>query len=342
MKLNKPAGLTAALNFADHEKTRKHHLLVGQEPGVKLDANATIKLPEGIKMPMVGFGTLHISSSDCEKTITAAIEAGYRHIDTAECYRIEEGIGRTIRDSIGTGKITREECFISTKLWPGSSEWGQKARNEKTTINALNESLARLDMEYVDLYLIHAPMKKQERLAQWRGLLALQQQGKARAIGVSNYSWRHIEEIKATGLPLPALNQIELHPWAQRPALVDYLRDQGVIPMAYSSLLPLSTWRAHKGQFSAKTDKMKTDGLHEHSLFKRIAAKYGVSESQLLLRWAVQQGYPVIPKSTNPKRMRQNLNIFDFKIDAVDMVLMSTANRGGGVSWASGDPSKQI
>jgi 2,5-diketo-D-gluconate reductase A len=192
----------------------------------------------------------------------------------------------------------------------------------------------------VDLYLIHAPFERDQRIAQWRGLVELRRQGKARAIGVSNFSIQHIEELKAAGLPIPAANQIELHPWSQKPALVAYLEDNAITPIAYSSLVPLSTWRIAEGQASAKTDRMKADGQQADAPFKIMAKMYGVSEAQVLLRWAVQTGYPVLPKSTDPDRIRTNADIFSFEIGKADMAAIAKMDRGDGVAWASGDPTK--
>jgi 2,5-diketo-D-gluconate reductase A len=192
----------------------------------------------------------------------------------------------------------------------------------------------------VDLYLIHAPFEREHRLAQWRGLVELKRQGKTRAIGVSNFSATHIEELGAAGLPMPAANQIELHPWSQKPELVRYLTDNAVTPIAYSSLVPLSTWRTADGQDSAKTDGMRADGERADTPFKVIATKSGVSEAQVLLRWAVQKGYPVLPKSTDPRRIRANADIFGFALDHEDMAAIETMDRGDGVAWAMGDPTK--
>jgi 2,5-diketo-D-gluconate reductase A len=179
-----------------------------------------------------------------------------------------------------------------------------------------------------------------KRQAQWRGLVELQRQGKARAVGVSNFSAEHIEALKAAGLPVPVANQIELHPWSQKPELVRYLADNAITPIAYSSLVPLSTWRTAAGQDSAKTDQMKADGAQAGAPFKVMAEKYGVSESRVLLRWAIQKGYPVLPKSTNADRIRENADIFDFDIDDGDMAAIEKMDRGDGVAWAMGDPTK--
>jgi 2,5-diketo-D-gluconate reductase A len=238
-----------------------------------------------------------------------------------------------------THGLSRDEIFVTTKLWPGNPAWDDPPKTTETTIASLNASLARLQLDDVDLYLIHAPFCVERRLEQWQGLIDLRREGKARAIGVSNFSEVHIEEIKAAGLPLPAANQIELHPWSQKRKLVSYLARNGITAIAYSSLAPLSTWRAVEGQNSAKTEQMKADGERPDSPFLAMAEKYGVSEAQVLLRWGLQKGYPVLPKSVHAERMRQNLNLFDFSIDDGDMAAIEDMDRGDGLAWPSGDPT---
>ena len=224
---------------------------------------------------------------------------------------------------------------MTTKLWPGIPAFGEKPKSEAETIAECGASLARLGLGHVDLYLIHSPHGGSQRIAQWRALLRLKQTGKARSIGVSNFNQKHLEEIKAAGLPMPEANQIELHPWSQKPELLAYMRQNNIAPIAYSSLAPLSTWRAEPGQDSAKTDQMKADG----GAFSAMAAKYGVSEAQLLLRWGVQNGYAVLPKSLRTERMRQNLDLARFSIDDQDMALIKTMDRGDGIAWSIGDPT---
>lgn len=287
-------------------------------------------------IPAVGFGTYLISPDDTAEAVGKAIACGYRHVDTAAVYDNENGVGEGIRRGLDVAQLSREDIFVTTKFWPGYSGWGETPKSEAETIADFDASLRRLGLDYVDLYLIHSPHGGSQRVAQWQALVHLKQAGKARSIGVSNFNKKHLDEIKAAGLPLPEANQIELHPWSQKPELIAYLRENGIAPIAYSSLAPLSTWRAEDGQDGTKTAAMK----HGGSVFAEMAAKYGVSEAQFLLRWGVQNGYAVLPKSLNPERMRQNLDIFGFSIDEVDMVLLKTMDQGGGIAWgAIGDPT---
>ena len=300
----------------------------------------TQTLTMDVEIPCLGFGTYLIADGEVDAAVSEAIRVGYRHIDTAEGYQNESGVGAGIKQALESEGLARSDLFVTTKLWPGNPAWGQSAKTTESTVTSLDESLERLGLDYVDLYLIHLPFERDQRLAQWRGLVELKRQGKARAIGVSNFSVKHIEELKAAGLPMPDANQIELHPWSQKPELVRYLNENAVTPIAYSSLVPLSTWRTAEGHDSAKTDQMKADGEQADASFKVMANKYGVSEAQVLLRWAIQKGYPVLPKSTNPDRIRKNADIFGFNLDNEDMAAIGKMDRGDGVAWAMGDPTK--
>ena len=299
-------------------------------------AQTTFALNSDTSIPAVGFGTYLISNEDAPKAISSAISAGYRHIDTASGYHNEETVGVGIKQGLQREGLSRAELFVTAKLWPGNPAWGDAPKTGAQTIEECDASLSRLGLDYVDLYLIHAPYGGDMRLEQWRALLELQTAGKARSIGVSNFNEGHLDEIAAAGLAMPDANQIELHPWSQKPGLLAHMAKHDIAPIAYSSLVPLSTWRTEPGQDSAKTDEMKADG----TAFIGMAEKYGVSEAQLLLRWGVQNGYAVLPKSLNPERMRQNLDLFSFEIDEADMAQMAIMDRGEGVAWASGDPSK--
>lgn len=300
----------------------------------------TRTLATGVEIPYLGFGTYLIADGDAAAAVREAIRAGYRHVDTAEFYQNEAGVGAGIKQALASEGLSRGDVFVTTKLWPGNAAWGQTPKTTESTVASLHESLARLGLDYVDLYLIHAPFDREQRLAQWRGLVALREQKKARAIGVSNFNVAHLEELEAAGLPRPQANQIELHPWSQKPTLVGYLNERNIVPIAYSSLVPLSTWRSAPGHNSAKTEAMRADSERADSPFKSMADKYGVTEAQLLLRWGVQNGYPVLPKSTNLTRMRQNADIFSFAIDGGDMARLAKLDRGDGVAWPVGDPTK--
>ena len=299
-----------------------------------------INLTPNITIPMVGFGTYLIRNEDAQSLVHQALRAGYRHVDTAEIYGNEKGVGLGIAEGLEELDLSRDELFVTTKLWPGNEERGQPPKTYESTLESLDTSLARLNLDYVDLYLIHAPFPKKQRLEQWQALIELRRQGKVRAIGVSNFSERHIEEIRAAGLPLPDADQIELHPWSQKTELVSYLNVNGISIIAYSSLVPLSSWREAAGQKSAKTVEMKLEGEGADSPFKIMAKKYGVTEAQVLLRWGLQKGYAVLPKSSNEDRIRTNIDLFSFDIDDADMAAMAEMDRGDGVAWTAGDPTQ--
>jgi len=195
-----------------------------------LNKDMKMSLSETIQIPMVGFGTYLINDEDAKSYVYEAIHSGYRHIDTAELYGNENGVGLAIRRGIEELGLKREELFVTTKLWPGNEAWGQSPKTYDTTIESLNDSLSRLQLDYVDLYLIHAPFPENHRLEQWRALVDSREQGKVRSIGVSNFNTSHIEEIKNNNLPLPDANQIELHPWSQKPSLVSYLTQNKILP----------------------------------------------------------------------------------------------------------------
>jgi 2,5-diketo-D-gluconate reductase A len=289
-------------------------------------------------IPTVGFGTYLIAPEDAAQAVSDAIAAGYRHIDTAAAYRNEAEVGAGIQEGLRRAGIAREELFVTGKLWPGNADWGDAPKGYDATHAAFESSCSALGLETLDLYLIHAPSGGAERISEWRALVDLKSRGRTRTIGVSNYTEAHIEEIRAAGLPLPQANQLELHPWSQKPALVAFLKAEGILPIAYSSLVPLSTWRVEPGQASAKTEAMKADGADDTSPIKSVATRHGVSEAQVLLRWGVQQGYPVLPKSLKPERMRQNLDVFSFALDTDDLDRLARLDKGDGVAWASGDP----
>lgn len=298
----------------------------------------TFEINAATRIPALGFGTYLISQDEAAAAVRAAIGVGYRHIDTAAVYQNEEGVGEGLRAGLKDNGLSRDDIFVTTKLWPGAAEWGETAKDQAQTVAEAEASLARLGLDRIDLYLIHSPHGGDERVNQWRGLVELKQAGRVRSIGVSNFSEVHLEEIRAAGLPTPEANQIELHPWSQKPDLLAYMAGHGIAPIAYSSLAPLSTWRTAPGQDSAKPEGASGDDR----VFVDMASRYGVTEAQLLLRWGVQKGYAVLPKSLNPQRMRQNIDLDGFAIDDADMALIAAMDRGGGIAWSMGDPTKVI
>ena len=288
-------------------------------------------------VPRIGLGTYNMDSKEAEDMSYAAIDYGYRHIDTAAVYRNEDGVGKALKRIFSDTDLTRSDITITTKLWPGGLVKVDRVKNNEGTIKSLEKSLRNLDLDYVDLYLIHSPHAKDKRLEQWETLLIQQEQGKTKNIGVSNWDINHIEELNEKGYPLPSANQIELHPWSQKPDLVSYLQEKGIDIIAYSSLVPLSTWRHKDGENSLKTEEMYKDGEDTESPFKKLAAKYEVTEAQVLLKWALQLGYAILPKSIQVERMENNFDL-NFIIDEDDMLMIKNLDRGGSITWEYGDP----
>ena len=288
-------------------------------------------------VPRIGLGTYNMTPQEAEDISYAALQYGYRHIDTAAVYRNENGVGKALKRIFSDTDLSRSDITITTKLWPGGLVKVDRVKNKEGTFKSMEKSLRNLDLDYVDLYLIHSPHAKSGRIEQWKALLELQEQGKAINIGVSNWGINHLEELVDEGLPLPSANQIELHPWSQKPELVTYLKDNNIDIIAYSSLVPLSNWRHKDGENSLKTEEMYKDGEDSQSPFKILASKYQVSEAQILLRWALQLGYAILPKSIQIERMENNFDL-EFIIDKDDMKLLQELDRGASITWEYGDP----
>ncbi len=281
----------------------------------------------GIGMPLVGFGTYQMSTDQAESCVKEALEAGFRHIDSAEGYENEEGTGRGIKAS----GVSRDDMFITTKLFPGYKQWGAPEKTCRLTIDTLKNQLQQLQLDHVDLYLIHAPLAEL-RLEQWRGLVELKKSGLTRHIGVANYSEETLEEILDAGLDRPEANQVEFHPLCARDDLTGYMKKNSIEPMAYSSLAPLSTWRVEEGQGGEVLSELKKEC---QPVIKEIAGKLNVSEARLLLRWGLQQGYSVLTKSSKPERIRENLQLFDFEIPGEDMESLNRLNQDQAFAWAA-------
>lgn len=264
----------------------------------------TIKLNSGAQIPQIGFGTWQINpSSRAEKATLAALETGYRHVDTARVYLNEKGVGKAIKKST----LPRNEIFLTTKLW----------RGDKNPVKALDKSLKRLDQEYVDLYLMHWP--QDNRVETWKVMEKLHGEGKAKAIGVSNFTIKHLTELIEKTDIVPAVNQVEFHPFLYQQELLEFCDKHGIVVEAYSPL--------------AHGKKMDDPTITE------VASRYNKSNAQIMIRWAIEHGMVVIPKSKNPERIAQNLDVFDFGINTKDMNLLDNLNENLRTCW---DPTNIV
>ena len=270
-----------------------------------MDITTTIKLSSGYEMPALGLGMFRLNpGTESIDAVLNAMEAGYRHFDTASFYANEAELGIAIRRS----GIAREEIFVTTKLWNADHGYAQ-------ALKAFDTSLKKLKIDYIDLYLIHWPVKGM-REQSWKALETLTGSGLARSIGVSNYMVSHLKEcLSRAELPVAA-NQFELNPYLQTRDLVRLCHENNIAIQAYSPL--------------TRGKKFKDRKLVE------IAGKYDKTPAQILIRWALQHGFSVLPKSANRVRIVENANVFDFSISDEDMAFMDTFDESFRVSW---DPS---
>lgn len=257
----------------------------------------SVKLNNGLEMPMVGFGVYQVSDEDTEKAVLAALKVGYRLLDTAAVYGNEAGVGRAIKAS----GIPREEIFVTTKLWI------QRENGYENTKKALEDSLTRLGLDYVDLYLMHQPFGDVHE--QWRAMEDLYKAGKARAIGVSNFHMDRLMDLITCHEIVPAVNQIETHPFYQRDAEIAFHKELGILQQAWAPLA--------EGKFE----------IFSNPILTQIAQKHGKSVAQVVLRWLNQRGVAIIPKSVKVERMLENREIFDFTLDEQDLAQIATLNR---------------
>jgi len=259
------------------------------------DGQLSVTLNTGDQIPQLGLGVFKVDDDVCEQIVLDALEVGYRHIDTAMIYRNEAAVGRAIASS----GIARDELFVTTKLW--NSDQGATATPE-----ALATSLELLGLEYVDLYLIHWPAPlRDEYVASWLALEELHQQGLVRAIGVSNFEPEHLERVLEEGSIVPAINQVELHPAFQQRKLRAFQEPLGIITEAWGPL----------GQ--GKYELSELPGLTE------IAEAHGKSIQQIVLRWHLQEGVVVFPKTVRKERMMENLSVFDFELSPEEMTALA-------------------
>lgn len=257
----------------------------------------SVKLNNGLEMPMVGFGVFQVSDEETEKAVLEALKAGYRLLDTAAVYGNEAGVGRAIKAS----GIPREEIFVTTKLWI------QRENGYENTKKALEDSLTRLGLDYVDLYLMHQPFGDVHE--QWRAMEDLYKASKARAIGVSNFHMDRLMDLITCHEIVPAVNQIETHPFYQRDAEIAFHKELGILQQAWAPLA--------EGKFE----------IFSNPILTQIAQKHGKSVAQVVLRWLNQRGVAIIPKSVKVERMLENREIFDFTLDEQDLAQIATLNR---------------
>ena len=256
-----------------------------------------ISLNNGVRMPQEGFGTFQIPQEDCERCVRDALSAGYRLIDTASAYGNEEGVGTAIRES----GIPREELFITTKLWvqDASFEGAKKA---------VDASLKRLGLDYLDLYLIHQPFG--DYYSAWRAMEEMYRAGKVRAIGVCNFDEARLVDLCLNHEVRPAVDQIEIHPFHQQGQAIGIMKTYGVQPQAWGPLV--------EGQ----------KGVFRNKRLSKIAAKYGKSIVQVILRWHVQRGVIFIPRTVQQAHMEENMDIWDFSLNGEDMEAITAMDLG--------------
>lgn len=258
----------------------------------------TATLHNGVRIPLLGVGTWKMSDDEAVTAVRTALELGYRHIDTASVYGNEAGVGR----AIATSGLPRESLFVTTKVWNDAQRSGYDA-----CMRAFDESLKRLGLAYVDLYLVHWPCKGCYKEA-WRAMEAIYASGRARAVGVSNFMVHHLVDLLNTATLVPHNNQVELHPRLQQRPLMDYCRQHRIVQTAWSPIM--------KGK------------VNEIPELVEIGQRLGRTPAQVALRWNVQLGIVTIPKSTRLERLRENAAIFDFELSADDMAAIAKLDRG--------------
>jgi len=263
---------------------------------------STLPLRGGVEIPALGLGVYQSRpGAETRNAVKAALEAGYRHVDTARVYGNERDVGAALAES----GVPRREVFVTTKLW--NADHGHDA-----ALRACDGSLARLGLEQLDLYLVHWPVEGL-RHETWRAMEEILADGKARAIGVSNYTIRHLDELAGRARELPSVNQVEFHPFLHQRELLERCRALGVQLEAYAPLV--------------KAQRM------DHPAVVRVARKHGKTPAQVLVRWGLEHEVVTIPKSVRPERIRENAAVFDFALDAEDLAALDGLDEGFRTSW---------
>ncbi|RPD96798.1 aldo/keto reductase [Candidatus Pantoea deserta] len=269
-----------------------------------------LKLNSGKRMPQLGFGVYQINDAgECEDAVLAAIDAGYRLIDTAAAYQNEEAVGRAIRRS----GVPREELFITTKVWVQDMGYSH-------TLRAIDRSLERLELDYLDLYLIHQPYS--DVFGSWRAMEEKYDSQILRSIGVSNFSPDRLTDLTVFSRVAPAVNQVEINPFYQQHENVAFMQENGIQPQSWASFA--------EGR----------NNLFQLPSLLNLGEKYGKSVAQIVLRWLIQRNVVVIPKSVNPARMAQNIDVFDFELTASEVGLIKGMDTGVSCFHSHTDPER--
>jgi len=267
-----------------------------------LNIQSTVKLNNDVRMPILGLGVYQSPPGRVTRNaVNLAMRVGYRHVDTARIYGNEADVGEAVRES----GVPRGDLFIATKLW--NSDQGYDS-----TLRACEASLKRLGLDYLDLYLVHFPVPD-VRKESWRAMETLRKKGRCQAIGVSNFTIRHLEELIEESHVIPSVNQVELHPFLYQKELLKYCQDRGIQVEAYSPL--------------ARGERLQDPRIAS------LATKYSKSPAQLMIRWGIEHGLVVIPKSTREERIRENSQVFDFDISDDDMRSLDSLNEDLRLNW---------